>query len=156
MSQKTFKNYLDDEEASLAQQHAQSVTTSTSNRPSNRSSAAVPPPVPVGVPPAVHYTPTDAAAQSLISTPYDSDPLLRANVPSPPPEQIMEQLLAEPPLSYNAARATLDENDDRPARQFCGICGYWGRVKCLKCGARTCGLECYRVHEDTKCDRFYA
>ncbi|KAI5303035.1 hypothetical protein KEM56_000100, partial [Ascosphaera pollenicola] len=76
MSQKTFKNYLDDEEASLAQQHSQTAAASTSNRPPNRSSNAVLPPVPIGVPPAVQYTPDNPTSQTLISTSDDSNPLL--------------------------------------------------------------------------------
>ncbi|KAI5290032.1 hypothetical protein KEM54_002623 [Ascosphaera aggregata] len=131
MSQKTFKNFLDDEEASLAHQQNQAAVSSSSSRPSNRPSAVILPPVPAGVPPAVQYTPKHPASQSLFIVPQDSDHLLRVEAPSPPPEHVMEQFLSEPPLSYNAARAVLDDADDRPVRYFCGICGYWGRIKCF-------------------------
>ncbi|KAI5308659.1 hypothetical protein KEM55_005174 [Ascosphaera atra] len=157
-SQKTFKNYLDDEEAFLAQQHSQASTSAGGgSRPTNRPSTNnPPPPFTSGVPPAYNPILKEPEKQMLPITPYDDDPLLRSYIPAAPSERIMELLLAEPPLSYNAARATIGEADDRPVRQFCSICGYWGRVRCLRCGARSCGLECYRIHEETRCDRFYA
>lgn len=44
----------------------------------------------------------------------------------------------------------------RAPRVFCEICGYWGSYRCGKCGARYCGLECSAVHQDTRCQKFYA
>jgi zinc finger HIT domain-containing protein 1 len=80
----------------------------------------------------------------------DADPLLRTlNLPPQPSARVIAALLAEPPLSYSAARATpLPPEKVLPRRHFCGVCGYWGRVKCGKCGERSCGLaECWRAHE---------
>ena len=85
---------------------------------------------------------------------YDKDPLLRTrDLPSRPSDRVMAQLLAEPPLSYNAARAKpLDAEKQTPTRHFCVICGYWGRVRCRRCGERTCGgLECWKGHEGVGC-----
>lgn len=185
-SQKTFKNYLDDEEAALAQS---GTPASTAPRPSVskaiKSTAASPrdsvpttpkprasdsKPTTVNVTPSAdtpHTTTTitqpetpasqPPPAPQLIASESDNDPLLRSYVPKPPSDRIMQQLLAEPPLSYSAARAQLPETKSRkPRRYFCGICGYWGRVKCVKCGARVCGLDCNRIHEETRCHRFYA
>lgn len=83
---------------------------------------------------------------------WDNDPLLTttpSEVPRLPSEKVMQQLLSEPALTYNAVRATpLDLDQQRPPRHFCGVCGYWGRVKCKKCGEWTCGImECWRGHE---------
>ncbi|KAL6249708.1 hypothetical protein RBB50_003563 [Rhinocladiella similis] len=95
----------------------------------------------------------------------DRDPLLRTrDVPKPPTERVFQALLAEPMLSYNAARARPLEGADgsvfeirtgsnllvaKPQRWFCAVCGYWGKVRCRQgCGERVCGLmECWRGHE---------
>ena len=162
MSQKTFKNYLDDEEAALAQ-----AAPTTIQRPSLVKAGKPPAASPRGSAPAtpkaeqepLHHPhalpPSQAHPSKLIVSEFDNDPLLRSYIPSAPSERIMQILLSEPPLSYNAARATLPAGG-KPQRHFCSICGYWGRVKCMKCNARICGLECYRLHEETRCDRFYA
>lgn len=82
---------------------------------------------------------------------YDHDPLLRtlpSEVPLPPSDRVIQLLLAEPPLTWTASRATpLAADKTPPARHFCGVCGYWGRVKCRKCGDWTCGiLDCWKGH----------
>ncbi|PCG92932.1 Zinc finger, HIT-type [Penicillium occitanis (nom. inval.)] len=205
-SQKTFKNYLDDEEAALA--HSTATTTG--------GVAAVP--VVVGAAAGVSkvarvaarrsLTPAVAAASSttqdtlterqkralarkttstdtpatkkqksertneevhgddmqidtpeqiqegLLKTPHDNDHLLKSYIPLPPSDRLMAALLAEPPLRYHAARAAPSATN-KPARQFCTICGYWGKIKCKNCGVRTCGLECYKVHEDSRCGAFF-
>lgn len=84
----------------------------------------------------------------------DKDPLLRTlNLPPRPSDRVMAQLLAEPPLFYSAALAKpLDPDKQVPVRHFCTMCGYWGKVKCRKCGERTCGLmECWKAHEAAGC-----
>ncbi|PGH29518.1 zinc finger HIT domain-containing protein 1 [[Emmonsia] crescens] len=200
MSQKTFKNYLDDEEAALAQGQTQGLaatqssaaitaaaaatarsTALKSSKPSTPRASSHP-----ATPKKITRTtdqpsePHSAASsrvstsastsqqqqpnQQLVASNYDNDPLLRSYIPSAPSEKLMQQLLAEPPLSYNASLATTALPGrgrgtlavSKPPRHFCSICGYWGRVKCIKCRARACGLECYRIHEETRCDRFYA
>jgi zinc finger HIT domain-containing protein 1 len=100
----------------------------------------------------------------------DNEPLLKTlTTPKLPSARVMEALLAEPPLSYKAARAKslsdpVDESGvgmgfttrignnrltAKPQRWFCGICGYWGKVRCrFGCGERVCGLlECVKGHE---------
>ncbi|KAI5285038.1 hypothetical protein KEM52_002621 [Ascosphaera acerosa] len=156
MSQKTFKNYLDDEEASLAQTQAAPLATSAARTAARPGNPLAPPPPVTGLPTACAYSAVDPASQALPQRPPGAHDLLQADTPAPPTEEVMMQLLSEPPLTYNEARAVLPSSGAPPARHFCSICGYWGRIKCLKCGARTCGLECYHIHEDTKCDRFYA
>ncbi|KAK2766269.1 hypothetical protein FQN54_007786 [Arachnomyces sp. PD_36] len=167
MSQKTFRNYLDDEEAALAQGQP----TPSTQRPSN-AKAAKPVPgatttsstlsTPQPATTTTSTTPTQpeqsqSQPQGLITSEFDNDPLLRSYIPSAPSERIMQALLSEPPLSYNASRAgppTVEGSGT--SRQFCSICGYWGGIRCRKCHSRTCGLDCYKVHEETRCDRFYA
>jgi zinc finger HIT domain-containing protein 1 len=61
----------------------------------------------------------------------------------------MAALVSGPPLSYNGARAGPPVG--KPQRRFCEICGYWGTIKCIKCGARVCGLECTKTHSDGRC-----
>lgn len=85
---------------------------------------------------------------------WDADPLLASSasdVPPMPTDRIMQLLISEQPLTFTAARATpLPEEKQPPPRRFCGICGYWGKVKCKKCEEWTCGLmECWRSHEGT-------
>ena len=90
---------------------------------------------------------------------WDKDPLLRTrDLPPRPSDRVMQQLLAEPPLSWNGARAKpLDPENQTPPRHFCIMCGYWGKVKCRKCAERTCGtMECWKAHEAAGCgDRPY-
>lgn len=76
------------------------------------------------------------------------DPLLATRgIPKLPSKRLMDALLAEPPLSWDAAAARPMETR-MPVRHFCSVCGYWGKVRCKRCGERTCGLmECWKGHE---------
>jgi zinc finger HIT domain-containing protein 1 len=91
---------------------------------------------------------------ALIKSQYDNDPLLKSYIPSAPSDRIMRALLAEPPLSYNASRAGPPLTGKAP-RKFCCICGYWGKIRCRNCHQRTCGIECYKTHEDSRCGAFF-
>ena len=85
---------------------------------------------------------------------WDTEPLLTSTSLAPnPTARVMALLISEPPLSYTAARAKpLDPEKELPVRHFCVMCGYWGKVKCRKCGERCCGsLECWRGHEAGGC-----
>ncbi|KAA8644227.1 putative HIT finger domain protein [Aspergillus tanneri] len=178
-SQKTFRNYLDDEEAALAQATqtmnppsrpflhkvskpsslrrsstpATTTTTTTTTttpkpetaRPKKQSStrfssartsttpavAATTGPQDTGKKKDGSRTPADTEPDQetepetepedtdrLIKSEHDNDPLLRSYVPSVPSERIMQALLAEPPLSYNASRASLPLIVKAP-RYFC-------------------------------------
>ncbi|KIV91744.1 hypothetical protein PV10_06251 [Exophiala mesophila] len=93
----------------------------------------------------------------------DSNPLLKTlHLPLRASTRLITHLLSEPPLSYLEARAKPLEYSSttiqptgtntlmaKPARHFCVICGYWGKVRCGKgCGDRVCGqMECWRAHE---------
>lgn len=95
-----------------------------------------------------------ARKPKLIKSEYDNDPLLRSYAPPVPSDRIMQKLLAEPPLSYNASRAR-PMAAGRPGRHFCCMCGYWGKIRCKSCHLRTCSLDCYKVHEDSRCGAFF-
>lgn len=163
-SQKTFANHLADEEASFASQDQNSSAVGSSraslSRPAKigssrkRSSAGR-----VSTTPSI-ASQTDIAEASAAKVPEETsysaiqasnedDPLLMTYVPAAPSDAIMEALLSDPALSYNAARAA--PSLGKPQRHFCEICGYWGTIKCLKCGATVCGLDCRNSHVDGRC-----
>lgn len=95
------------------------------------------------------FTPFISTLNPPKSHPRDNDPLLISRVPELPGREEIERLLALPPLSFNEARGGwTDEDRRKPGRVFCEVCGYWGRVKCLRCGGRVCALECLGVHKE--------
>ncbi|KAL8698315.1 MAG: hypothetical protein Q9224_001904 [Gallowayella concinna] len=166
MSQKTFANHLADEEAALASQEQQ-VTSAAPRTPApalsrkasagRRLSTAAPEPsspgeIQLGTDKrhASFQTPEEPESED----PGSHDLLLRSYIPKMPSPAVMEALLAGPPLSYNAARSAPPIG--KPPRHFCELCGYWGSVKCMKCGARVCGLDCKNAHDEGRCLKFYA
>jgi zinc finger HIT domain-containing protein 1 len=180
LSEKTFAHHLNDEEARLGQKGAQgqgAVVSTPAPVVAGRSRAAGlaqkrgsmgPPavPSPTTATPAVgeDMVMTDASSisplplQPKTTNTNDADanePLLQIKVPSLPTTEELEALVSAPPLSYNAARASPPPPFAPPQRKFCEMCGYWGRVKCLKCGNRVCGLECKEAH-DLDCRRKFA
>lgn len=89
--------------------------------------------------------------------PLDHDELLVSQIPEMPSQEEIEKLLAAPPLSYNEARGPWVEEDKRkPIRLFCEVCGYWGRVRCTRCGGRVCALECLNLHQEECFTRYGA
>ena len=135
-SQKTWSNHLADEEAAIGQ------SASTAHAPLRRTSTA----------------PKEPASEQPDAPPEDplaNEPLLKSYTPKAPSAEVMEALTTAPALSYNASLATLPE-PRKPQRHFCEICGYWGAIKCMKCGARVCGLECKTTHDEGSCMKFYA
>jgi len=87
--------------------------------------------------------------------PGDRDPLLKSRVPPMPSREEIAELMGAPPLTYLEARARVEEGA-RPPRRFCDMCGYWGRVRCTKCGTRVCALECLRTHQEECYTRYGA
>lgn len=181
-SQKTFANHLADEEASQSSQGQPMAPPPLVSRPfigGTTAASKVTKHAPArNKRPSVSsndvrsssernvtsHTPGDfqiASTPSLGSTPLlpispdDNEPLLKSSVPLATPASILDELLKAPPLSYAAARAAPPASG-HPPRHFCEICGYWGRVKCMKCGARVCGLECKGAHDESRCLKFYA
>ena len=176
-SQKTFANHLADEEAQIALQGQSAlaqppptpqrpvkITKPPSSRGKRRisadldsslqrdrssSSAAV-----VNTPLHPLLVAHSPSVPSALST-GEQDPLLKSYTPPRPSDAFLEELQRIPPLSYAAARSK-PSSLGLPQRRFCEICGYWGRARCMKCGARFCGLECKEVHDEQRCLRFYA
>ena len=149
MSQKTFANHLADEEAALAHRQSDGPSVAASRAPAVKLSLGSKRPSMIG---------RQALSGKSTSTeprdPFEDDPLLKTHMPSAPPQEAIEALLTGPPLSYNTAR-TCPPADGKPQRHFCEICGYWGTIKCMKCGARVCGLSCKNAHDDGRCLKFY-
>ncbi|KAL2178860.1 uncharacterized protein P884DRAFT_291300 [Thermothelomyces heterothallicus CBS 202.75] len=88
--------------------------------------------------------------------PGDADPLVASRVPPFPSDDELRALMTAPPLSYLEARAAWDEDGPGryPVRVFCAVCGYWGRVKCMKCGTRVCALDCLEAHREECVTRY--
>lgn len=72
-----------------------------------------------------------------------------------PDNSQIQALLQSASPSYLDAEV-LTESSDYPPPLFCETCGYWGRARCTKCGARVCGLLCKQMHDDSRCLRVYA
>lgn len=133
-----------------------SPTSSMQKSPQQKQSQQQPSPSTTGT-----TNPVAPDSQQVYDPALDHDPLLKTlDLPKMPSEHLMATLLAEPPLSYTAARAKpLDANPSvgghsnillaKPQRYFCAICGYWGKVRCKRgCGERVCGImECWKAHE---------
>ncbi|KAI9730121.1 MAG: hypothetical protein M1834_006114 [Cirrosporium novae-zelandiae] len=158
-SQKTIANYLDDEAAFLASKPShQSTITSSASTPYNshqakqtRAGSAIPPlGHPTAPPDSLQIPPSE-----LFPADETTNELLKSTVPSAPPPHILHALLTAPPLSYAASRAE-PSNNGYPQRHFCEICGYWGLVRCIRCGKRVCGMECLDAHNEGQCLKFYA
>ncbi|KFH44483.1 hypothetical protein ACRE_047300 [Hapsidospora chrysogenum ATCC 11550] len=166
-SQKTFANHLDDFLA-FQQAEASAAAASANSRRANTNKSAT---TPVTQDPEdTSMTDADAATAAantsppaLFPPPYrspppshpgDSDPLLMSRVPEPPTDREIRALLAHPPLTYLEARGTWEERGRPPARAFCEVCGYWGRVRCMKCGTRVCALDCLETHREECVTRY--
>jgi len=169
-SGKEFKHYLDDEEAELArtgkidglerdpdavvvQQPVQRASkTPLARRIQREQSSASGSPAPGGEarPQGLGLPFEPGAGAGAGEDDYDFDGL-----PSLPTREEMQALLDAPALTYNAARSAPGPVSIAP-RSFCELCGYWGRYKCLKCGAKTCSVDCETVHVADRCLKFYA
>lgn len=155
-SQKTFANHLADEEAMLAQEGQQGgrgEVVKVGRAPGLGKRAATT----ATSPPAVEERRTITKLESTGEPPAiqpdpESEHLLKTYIPAAPSEVVMEALTSAPPLSYNQARAA--PSVGKPRRFFCEVCGYWGSIRCMKCGARVCGLECKGAHEEGRCLRY--
>jgi zinc finger HIT domain-containing protein 1 len=161
-SGKTFAHYLDDEEAEIArtgrrdgevevlpsaiQQQRYSKTPIARRKAQEDSSASGSPAPPLSAP---------LYGQSNEAMDVDEGDNEDDIVPLPSQAEI-EALLNAPPLTYNQARSAPPPPDVPPPRRFCEVCGYFGRAKCMKCGAMTCSVMCKDTHDEQRCLKFYA
>lgn len=173
-SQKTFANHLDDwlalnpiDGAAAARKALAAAAAAAKQDASARPPAAKQQQARLG-----DVEMTDAPAEKAAAAPggellyeykgprpephlMDDDPLLASRVPPMPSHEELRELLAAPPLTYLEARAGWTEADQKyPVRMFCATCGYWGRVKCMKCGTRVCALECLEAHREECMTRY--
>lgn len=168
-SQKTFSNHLDDFLALQAQSEGTGTTSNNAARPitsqtssnkrlaTTRKESATPSTKPSPAPELEHAA-KDASRPPVLLTPFkpapqthqgDSDPLLASRVTPMPTDAELRRLLSHAPLSYLEARGQWEREVEGKARRvFCEVCGYWGRVRCMKCGARICALDCLEVHRE--------
>ena len=147
--QRQIKHWLDDEEAQLAQQQtvpeprratqSRRVGTMTS-MPATPSEAT---PAPTAAPHMQLQSANSSKADAILS--------IEDSMPPPLDKAELDALLAAPPLSFAASHVAPPAPGGPPQRHFCDNCGYWGVIKCLKCGTRVCGLECKDAHEATRC-----
>ncbi|KAF8477209.1 hypothetical protein BDZ91DRAFT_708847 [Kalaharituber pfeilii] len=157
-SLKSFANHLSDEEAALLA-HAAHPPTHIAHLSASMRATRRDPLVPI--PDSDSHENTDASnTRTPTSTPTPTP------TPAPPGGgnaggtqgnllgnvTIMSGCSYGLPLAYAAARA---DPSIKPPRMFCEICGFWGRYRCLKCGARYCDLDCKGAHEETRCQRFW-
>ncbi|KAI4147441.1 MAG: hypothetical protein LQ340_005554 [Diploschistes diacapsis] len=162
LAQKTFTNYLADEEALLALEPPNAIAAR---------SKPVPPPLrtsnqrqSAGAREDVQAPDAEKSKGSTqlprppplrpASNGLDDFHLLQSIVPQAPSDDLMEALVSAPSLSYNAARVE-PSNSGRPPLHFCEMCGYWGNYKCRICGNRYCGLTCKTKH-DVDCQKYGA
>ncbi|KJZ76567.1 hypothetical protein HIM_03903 [Hirsutella minnesotensis 3608] len=168
-SQKTFANHLDDYLAMQALAEANPNAQGGASRPAASGSSSSKRPAPgkresatprqrakgedtpmtdADLEPAQQPTssssPSPSSRLSPAAHPSDDDPLVASRVPDVPSDAELRKLLEHPPLAYLEARGSWRET--YPTRIFCELCGYWGRVRCTKCGTRICALDCLEMH----------
>lgn len=156
-SQKTFANHLDDFIALQALEANATAAANSANKRaavsavSKRDDAVL---LPDTQRPEKTYTLlTPSYRPAPTPHPGDNDALLRSRIPPFPTDEELRALLAQPTLSYGEARGNWDQ-DGYPIRVFCEVCGYWGRVRCMKCGARICALDCLETHREECVTRY--
>ncbi|KAF2018513.1 hypothetical protein BU24DRAFT_408416 [Aaosphaeria arxii CBS 175.79] len=154
--QRQIKHWLDDEEALLQQIITPRINPiggraipQSLRRPTTNNSLPA--------------TPSEAspAPATLIAggSAYNNDKPVEHDIYTPPMNSSISSvgptelraLLSSPPLSYAASHAGPPPAHGPRQRHFCDNCGYWGSMRCLKCGTRVCGLECKDAHEATRC-----
>ncbi|MCJ1473339.1 hypothetical protein MMC13_001990 [Lambiella insularis] len=166
LAQKTFANYVADEEAlaALEPQPAVVVKRQASHPAMNRTASTVTTQLSSSTVPhtsGIASLPDDRPINDSLPhvhgySGHDTGDarLLRSSVPAAPSEALLDALVSAPPLSYNAARAA-PSSSGQPERHFCESCGYWGQIKCIKCGARVCGLVCKKAHDEERCQKYF-
>ena len=170
-SGKTFAHYLDDEEAEIARTGRRDVDvdvqvptqqraskTPLARRKAREGSSVGSSPAPSlpaqhsAAPSSRPHTPAEPQSSAeAIDTDDDEEA-----IPDLPSTAELEVLLSAPPLTYNQARSAPRPPTAPPPRTFCEVCGYFGRAKCMKCGAMTCSVMCKDTHDEQRCLKFYA
>ncbi|KAF2099989.1 hypothetical protein NA57DRAFT_55921 [Rhizodiscina lignyota] len=162
LSDKAFKHHLEDEVAHLSKQSEQGGSSTSYAGPQIAPSYAIPQPPPpkkrkAGPVNTSHIksaapdtVPPTTTTNAVEPSEFDVNPLLATSIPPLPSQDELLRLITAPPLSYNAARAAPASHYASLRRHFCDVCGYWGDVKCLKCGGRVCSLV-HKAEHDSHC-----
>ena len=160
LAQKTFSNYLADEEALMSQESQSNLAARAKPNVSSVAPGTRPKANAISGNIQILDSETDSTKTQASQPPplrpssdgLDDFHLLQSVVPRAPSETLLESLVAAPPLSYNAARVQPSDSG-KPRAQFCEICGYWGNYKCRLCGSRYCGLHC-KIKHDVDCQKY--
>jgi zinc finger HIT domain-containing protein 1 len=177
LSQKTFAYHLSDEEAWQTQQPPHPLSSSNTapkaatSTPASTAATPAPSSRPSKAPKNRRSMPSqdvdmadappasDSANAEGESEKKEEEPkhplLVQKDALAMPSAEELEALFDAPMLSYVAAKVDRPGPNDPPPRKFCEMCGYWGSVRCMKCGARVCGLECRLKHDESRCQRFF-
>ncbi|KAI7190728.1 hypothetical protein KC363_g4261 [Hortaea werneckii] len=163
-SGKTFAHHLDDEEAEIARKGRRDGDTDVPASSTQRASktpyarrkvressthSESPAPKPQVNPPEAQAA--VAASSRSEARNVSADEELIDDTTGLSVEAELVALLNAPPLTYNEARSAPPPVDAAPPRQFCETCGYWGRVRCMKCGSMVCSVACKDDHDQFKC-----
>jgi len=173
-SGKTFAHYLDDEEAEIARTGRRDGDVEMTAPPTQRASktplarrkvreesttsnSPAPTPAPTAPPPLsrISHSPLPEASSKTGEDDHDDDDDVDPILPFPSQAEL-DALLNAPPLTYNQARSAPPPSTAPPPRRFCETCGYWGRVRCMKCGVMTCSVLCKDTHDQVQCLKMYA
>ncbi|MCJ1395824.1 hypothetical protein MMC18_008710 [Xylographa bjoerkii] len=167
VAQKTFANYIADEEAlaALEPQPVATLKSRASNTTPKRTASTLSREPSTSTAPQTlkgssshEIRPTNTNSVVPLSGFIGNDAadvmLLQSSVPPIPSDSLLEALVTAQPLSYNAARAA-SSSSGKPQRHFCEFCGYRGQIKCIKCGARVCGLACKKAHDEERCQKYF-
>jgi zinc finger HIT domain-containing protein 1 len=171
-SGKTLAHYLDDEEAEIARNGRRDIDLETAvaapqrasktplarRKPQHEASIASgspAPPIATATTAGVAALPASDSMDIDVPDVADDDEDEYAIAPMPTRAEL-EALLDATPLTYAQARAAPPPTSAPPARKFCETCGYWGRVRCMKCNVMTCSVACKDIHDEHKCLKFYA
>lgn len=151
-SQKNFANHLDDFLALQALEANNAAAAAASKRAATAKKDE-PTPVPVEK---TYNLLVEPFLPQPVAHPGDNEALLRSRVPPLPTDAELRALLAQPALTYGEAKGRYDEYGEGsyPRRVFCEVCGYWGRVRCMKCGTRVCALQCLDLHREECVTRY--
>ncbi|MCJ1296829.1 hypothetical protein MMC34_008397 [Xylographa carneopallida] len=165
VAQKTFANYVADEEAlaALEPQLVATLKSRVSNVTPKRTASTLSREISSSTAPqavegsSIHEnSPTikNSVPSGFAGNDAADTRLLQSSVSAIPSDSLLEALVTAQPLCYNAARAA-PSSSGRPQRHFCEFCGYWGQIKCIKCGARVCGLVCKKAHDEERCQKYF-
>ncbi|CAN6674796.1 hypothetical protein TRVA0_065S00562 [Trichomonascus vanleenenianus] len=70
-------------------------------------------------------------------------------------KKTLQNHLDDDPANAKVFRDGAADEPKYPPNKMCSICGYWGKVTCVRCGAKYCGIRCEATHRETRCLKIY-